>query len=550
MATGSAATITGTKSYTDRYQLTEYDDILTVSGADITFLDPAGEIFLDAGNDTVTVTNSTITSNSATGGSLAFYLGSGDDTITLNNSTFNTEFYAGSGNDSILVSGSANSQVTISKKFSLGTGNDVLTLAAILTGGGNLDFGDGTDTLVFDGGSLFLTGSIANLTNLTVTGNSGTLGTDLSLSGNSVAITLGGNLTGDTNGRKITIDGSSVSLHTVNNVLTDVGYILNNAIFTQSDGGTLEFNGVSCDVISAQNSTFDLHDIVIGNATGGISLAGGTFKLIDSNLANSGHGIHANGTIVDLAGVGFSNNIYGVDLSDGKLTGTDISFTGHSDRALRAAHANMILSDIRFTRNHIFVQASASASATATATAQGGAIYQTGGDMTLTSASFSNNIAYGTAYTTLTSVNFDHAVNFATAQGGAIYQSDGDMTLTSASFSDNIAYGTAYTTATSYYTTATSVNFAHAQGGAIWRSGGDLTLTECTFSGNRATVAATAYATATENAHAGTAYATAATTAQGGAIYHTSGNMTLTSASFSNNIAKRSSRTSMRQERK
>ena len=72
MATGQTKSITGTLPLTDRYQLTEYDDTLTINSADITFLDPAGEIFLDAGNDTVTVTNSTITSNSASGGSLAF----------------------------------------------------------------------------------------------------------------------------------------------------------------------------------------------------------------------------------------------------------------------------------------------------------------------------------------------------------------------------------------------------------------------------------------------------------------------------------------------
>ena len=72
MATGETRTITGNLNLTDKYQLTDYDDTLTVNNANITFLDPAGEIFLDAGNDTVTVTNSTITSSSASGSSLAF----------------------------------------------------------------------------------------------------------------------------------------------------------------------------------------------------------------------------------------------------------------------------------------------------------------------------------------------------------------------------------------------------------------------------------------------------------------------------------------------
>ena len=43
MATGVTRTITGTLNLTDKYQLTDYDDTLTINNAQITFLDPAGD---------------------------------------------------------------------------------------------------------------------------------------------------------------------------------------------------------------------------------------------------------------------------------------------------------------------------------------------------------------------------------------------------------------------------------------------------------------------------------------------------------------------------
>ena len=81
MAIGENKKITGSLTLEDRFQTTIYDDILTISGANISLLDPAGEIFTDKGNDTVTVSNSTITNNSETGAELMFSMGSGDDSL-------------------------------------------------------------------------------------------------------------------------------------------------------------------------------------------------------------------------------------------------------------------------------------------------------------------------------------------------------------------------------------------------------------------------------------------------------------------------------------
>ena len=81
MATGETKNITGSLSLEDRYQTTIYDDILTISGASISLLDPAGEIFTDKGNDTVMVTDSTITDNSGSGAELIPILAENFDRI-------------------------------------------------------------------------------------------------------------------------------------------------------------------------------------------------------------------------------------------------------------------------------------------------------------------------------------------------------------------------------------------------------------------------------------------------------------------------------------
>ena len=52
MATGETKQITGSLTLDDKYQTTIYDDILTISGANISLLDPAGEIFTDKGSET------------------------------------------------------------------------------------------------------------------------------------------------------------------------------------------------------------------------------------------------------------------------------------------------------------------------------------------------------------------------------------------------------------------------------------------------------------------------------------------------------------------
>ena len=424
MATGETKNITGSLTLEDRYQTTIYDDILEIIGATITLNDPAGEIFTDKGNDTGTVTDTTITNNSATGAELMFSMGSDNDSLTISNSTLNANTFMGSGDDEVFVTG--DSQVTISKKFSLGSGNDILTIGAIFAGNGNIDFGEGNDTLVFNGGKLLVKGSVSALTNLTVTGNGGTLGTNLSLTGTEMAVTLNGNLTGDDNSRVITISSGNAALNTANNIKTNIRFDLTDAVLIQSDNGTLEFDGISSYyAFTAKKSTLTLHDIVIGACNGAFSLSNSILIVKDSNFSNntSTAAITAAGGRIDLTGVGISNNKTGINFSGGTLTGADVSFTANSNHALDMYNGNADLTSATFSKNY--------------ASHAGGAIAHAG-DLTLTSASFSGNYATASAYST----GYYYAT--ASAWGGAIAQESGDLTLTSASFSGNYATTSSY----------------------------------------------------------------------------------------------------------
>jgi len=93
-------------------------------------------------------------------------------------------------------------------------------------------------------------------------------------------------------------------------------------------------------------------------------------------------------------------------------------------------------------------------------TAQGGAIYIAGGNVSLTSATFTSNTATATS-------------GSGTAQGGAIYIAGGNVSLTNATFTSNTA-------------TATSGS-GTAQGGALYIAGGNVSLTNATFTSNTAT---------------------------------------------------------------
>ena len=432
MAIGLNETITGILTLTDRYQLTDDDDILTITGADITFFDPAGEIFLGGGNDTVMITGSTITSNSATGGSLAFYLGSGSDTMTLNNSTLNTDFYAGSGDDTILIASPHTS--TISKKFSLGTGDDTLTLVGILAGTGTLDFGDGVDTLIFDGGSLLTTGNISNLANLTVSAQGGTLGCDLTLNEGIHTVTFNGNLTGDTAKHRINFDGGTVTLNTADNVRTNIGFRLGTGTVLTQNSGSLTFYKIETNAIAAGDDTVvNLSDI----------------RFIDNTNTNGYSGgviYQAVRSIMTLINATFSNNrsnrpyISGGVIyqgSDNSMTLINATFSNNRSDTVggvicQGSDNSMTLNNATFDKN---------------SASTGGAIYQ----------GFSNSI-------TLNNATFDKN---SASTGGAIASMGSVLELTDTQFTDNVATGSNNRGGAIYLEKSTTMRYAVSEGNNI-----------------------------------------------------------------------------------
>ena len=567
MTTGITRQLTGNLTFTDRYEMTADDDILNISNATINLKGPAGDLFTNEGNDTVTVINSTI---NALAEGLSFFLGSGNDTLILNNSTLNASTLTGSSNDTVKITGGAQSRVILKKRsddptLSLGGSDDVLELAAILEGDGDIDFGTGNDTLRFDGGSLLTTGMLNYLNNLTVTTAGGTLGRNLDLTGGNTVISLSGNLTGNTNSRGITIAPGTVTLTTANNVRTNVSFSIGtDSVFTHQAGGTLEISGNSGYIFSALKSVATLHDLVVSGNGGGLIGSNTAWTIRDSDFANNTNSA-ANliGGSLDLTNVGISNQASNSLLLEGTiLTGNDVSFSANRAHVAQASAAggaihtnsNVTLEKAKFTNNSAaaigsafaFASSSTFASAlvSASASASGGAIYQNGGNLTFTSATFNGNYASALAssYASASNGYIARATSSASAfaSGGAIYQNGGSLTSFHATFSGNYASASACATArgTGYPASGYASATAFASGGAIYQNGGNLTFTSATFNDNYAFADASAYAyiNAINNADS-TACGSALASACGGAIYQNGGSLTLTSATFNGNCA-------------
>ena len=142
------------------------------------------------------------------------------------------------------------------------------------------------------------------------------------------------------------------------------------------------------------------------------------------------------GGTLNLQTVGMANHSENaMYLSGTTLTGSKLSLVNNRNAcAMVFSSADVTIADLRANNNN------------------SGAIYQNGGVMTLSSATFSGNYAY--------------------YSGGAIYQNGGVMVLSSATFSGNSARGA---------------------GGAICQYGGVMTLSSATYSGNSASSGGAVY---------------------------------------------------------
>ena len=537
MATGVTSSITSNVAFTSRFQLTTDDDTLIIQGAKVSLDAPQGEIFTREGDDTVRVDNSTI---EATAENLAFYLGDGNDSLSLKNSIISTPVYMGVGNDYVRIEGTIQTSTELNKKLSFGSGNDTLELIAMLQNTGGIDFGDGRNKLLFNGGALLGTGAVGNFTDLEVTLSGGTTGSNLILSGEQTTVTLNGNLFGTTDNNSISASNNTTTLTVGNNVRSNVKFNLNKATLIQADGGTFEISEHSGYAFSADaGSVVTIHDIVTGDG-GAILGTGSTWTITNGNFSNSKEqttlvlknqakltgeqlSFASNKGLGAIQLLNASTNIYGFQANNNRVlkSSPELSDYEHSYESNGNGYGGTIVTAIF---------------APIITSACGGAIWQSDGNTNLERATFSGNQASAFASGPASApfkknTDFAFATAIASALGGAYYQNAGTAVLTSATFSRNIA--SALTSASAVVGAsngAQTIRFdvANAGGGAIYVNNGDLNINNTTFSQNNAYGLIDA---------AGAYRADANIIAQGGAIVQNDGSLVLSNVVFSRNTA-------------
>ena len=535
MAVGSVENLTGEISYSREHELTACDDILTITSATINLLKPAGDLMLMQGNDTVTITESTIIGDTGVG----LLLGSGDDTLTIQNSEIKSRISLASGNDHVIISGSAQSVVTLTAldpdqtsieteedltTLSMGDGDDVLELCAILQGNGVINFGSGSDTLIFNAGTLNNTGGIANLNNLTVTNMGGTTYRDLTLVNAGNRIEWNGNLVGSDNTKWIIIDAvtdlslADVSFITANNVVSNLGFKVTNRTFTQTDGGTWEISGRADDVaFSADNSEVTLYNMVLTENKTGLVGNNTDWNLNESNISN--------------------HKEHGAILTGGAFSFNEINFTGNQLALFPGSAENTLT--------------------------RGGGLLASNVMISGTSGSFNRNNVYSDVYSS--AYNY-HSGNYATsneasassspatgiARGGGIYIDKASLFLTEGTILNNSASLRAEVDATAIALTdgnaktsayATAHVTASAQGGGVCADNSFLTIINVVVSNNIAnnTTIAVANGSGGAYSHLGFGYAEAKSfacgTAQGGGIYVNNSTLTVSNTTLADNMA-------------
>ena len=355
MATGQTGNITGTIEYSTVYELTDYDDILDISNANLTLSLPAGDIEMMKGNDTVNITDSTV--NGATG--VAIKLGSGNDALTIENSTIRSSIRLGTGEDYAIIGGSVTDTVTLNAlnpdqtsidtaedltTLSLGSGNDVIELKGTLKGNGVINFGDGNDTLKFNGGTLANNGGIANINNLSVTSAGGSSQRDIILYGADNYFELNGNFIG---GKTITVgsvgnaDQAAFTLKVddSSDSASSFNLVIDNRTFTQEGNGKWGLSGS----IQATNSVLDLNHCSFGGNINSINSINSTNTDWTLKEFFVGKNMNMTGGELSYENGNFRNS--SVILNHATLRGKNLYF---SDAGLSASRATIELTSGSF----------------------------------------------------------------------------------------------------------------------------------------------------------------------------------------------------------
>ncbi|MCI5779847.1 MAG: hypothetical protein MR051_08580, partial [Lentisphaeria bacterium] len=497
---------------------------------------------------TADISGNTFTGNQAVLGGAAYLIGVTD----ISGSTFsgNTATSGGAvyhGNRALTVG-----DRSVFSGNSAADGGALYHAAGALTVSGDVQFSDNTAT---NGGALYANAGIA-ISRTRFSGNTAAYGGALYANAGGITVTetrFSGNTgsangTGDGGGAIFvsTSGGIAVSDNTVFD--TNISYY-GGAIMAR---GTTQLTGATFAGNTAWNSGGALY-----GRQASVSVFGSTFG--GNYAANYGGGIgthtsgylHCSVAASDKGRSVFSGNTaqYGGALSNDSANTFSVSGTDFTDNIATSGGAVytqrylLDASDVTFTGNTaqyggaVYVNGGSAGIADATAARNqaftGGVFYLSGGSTTISSGLFTGNTATGTvgggvfynnAAMTVTGSTFTGGtVTESGARGGVLYNNSGN-----ANFTDSVLSGNATT---------------DDIGGAIYAKNGTVTLSGTTFGDNTAKHGGAIYngaevvITASTSGRRALFTGNEAGSGNGGAIYSTTGQLSVTDADFTGNIA-------------
>ncbi|MDX2232400.1 MAG: filamentous hemagglutinin N-terminal domain-containing protein [Leptolyngbyaceae cyanobacterium bins.349] len=433
-----------------------------------------GGIFNDGGN--LTITNSTLSGNSASGAGYGIGYGGGiytnGGTVTLNNSTLSGN--SAQGGDSYGDgSGSSNGGGIYTNGGTVTLNNS--TLSNNSAQGGTF-YGSGYGF----GGGIYSSGGTVTLNNSTLSGNSAQGGDSY---GGGYGISYGGGIYNRDG--ILTLNNSTLSDNSAQGgTFYGSGSGSSNGGGIYTNGGTVTLNNSTLSNNSAQGGTFYGSGSGGGNG-GGISSFFGTVTLNNSTLSGN-------------SAQGYGGGIYSFF---GTLTLNNSTLSGNSAQGYGGGiftyRGTLTLNNSTLSGN----SASLSGGSSYYSFAAGGGIYSILGTVTLNNSTLSGNSAQGGTF---------YGSGSGDGSGGGIYSSYGTVTLNSSTLSGNSAQGSAFYGSGS----------GDGSGGGIYTNGGTVTLNNSTLSGNSAqTLSGSGYSF-------------------GGGIFNDGSNLTIANSTITGNSAR------------
>ncbi len=265
------------------------------------------------------------------------------------------------------------------------------------------------------------------------------------------------------------------------------------------NGSTLTFDNLTL----TKNITFWNNDT---GGRGAIYIGNSTAVITDSTFTGNGKSNPISGGVFYIEGA-----LSDVSISDSVFSGNSATWGA----AISQTAGKVDIADCVFSSNAVANDWGEPS--------RGGAIYQSGGTMTITDSQFIGNsaaagaggaIALKNGTMSITDTSFT-GTNIG-GNGGAVYMESGAMTISGGTF---------------------TANKGNSNGGAVYLSGGELTISESSFEGNVAQKGGAVYLTGGNLILASSAFYNNEANTGGGAVYLSNGNLTVSGSSFEKHTA-------------